>query len=262
MRYRSSQGLRPVAAPPVLLHRRALLTSLGATALLAACAPPPPPELIAAPPRRRPMGPVDPSYMSIYDAVQDGPHTIEPVDLSQIDARFLRREVAYDGREAPGSIVVDTARRYLYFVMPGARAMRYGVGVGREEAFNFNGVAVIQRRAEWPRWIPTPDMIRRDPERYEQWRGGMDGGPENPLGARALYLYRDGKDTYYRLHGTNEPYSIGTMVSSGCVRLLNQDIIDLYARVALGARVDVRSGRAASPAVAAAEEPYVEPFEE
>lgn len=262
MTNRTSTGLRLVPTSP-RLHRRGLLASLGATALLAACAPPPPPpELIAAPPRRRPMGPVDPSYMSIYDAVQDGPHTIEPVDLSQIEPRFLRREVAYDGREAPGSIVVDVDRRYLYFVMPGGRAMRYGVGVGREEAFNFKGVAVIQRRAEWPRWIPTPDMIKRDPERYAKWKGGMDGGPENPLGARALYLYRDGKDTYYRLHGTNEPYSIGTMVSSGCVRLLNQDIIDLYARVALGARVDVRSGRAASPAVAAVEEPWVEPFEE
>jgi lipoprotein-anchoring transpeptidase ErfK/SrfK len=221
----------------------------------------PPPPVVATRPARRPAPDVDPSYFAMYDAMEDGPHLIEPVDLSQINPRFLRREVEYSGREAPGSIVVDVDQRHLYYVMHGGRAMRYGVGVGREEAFNFKGLAVIQRKAEWPGWTPTPDMIKRDPERYEQWKDGMAGGPENPLGARALYLYRGGKDTYYRLHGTNEPYSIGTMVSSGCVRLLNQDIIDLYERVAVGAKVDVRSRGGRGPAVASARR-YVEPERE
>ena len=250
---------RDAAAPAVrpVVNRRWLIGSLGAAAALAACAPLPPP-VVPTRPARLPAANVDASTLAIYDARQDGPHLIESVDLSQIHPRFLRREVDYPGREAAGSIVVDVDQRYLYLILPGGRAMRYGVGVGREEAFNFSGVAVIQRKAEWPRWIPTPDMIKRDPERYAQWKGGMDGGPENPLGARALYLYRDGKDTYYRLHGTNEPYSIGTMVSSGCVRLLNQDIIDLYERVAVGAKVDVRSRGGRGPAVASAGR-YVDP---
>lgn len=233
----------PGAAAP--LNRRWFLAGLGCAASAGACALPPPPSPIVA--ARRFAAAVDPFAPAIYDSVEDGPYVVDAVDLSQIDPRFLRAEVAYAGSEAPGSIVVDVDRRHLYFVMPGGRAMRYGVGVGREEAFNFKGMAVIQRKAEWPRWIPTPDMIRRDPDRYEPYKGGMDGGPENPLGARALYLYRGGKDTYYRLHGTNEPSSIGTMVSSGCVRLLNQDIIDLYNRVPVGTRVDVRSGKGRGP---------------
>ena len=250
---------RDAAAPagPGPPPRRRHTGARGAPAGLGA-GPRPPPPVAPTRPARLPAANVDASTLAIYDARQDGPHLIEPVDLSQIHPRFLRREVDYTGREAAGSIVVDVDQRYLYFILPGGRAMRYGVGVGREEAFNFSGVAVIQRKAEWPRWIPTPDMIKRDPERYAQWKGGMDGGPENPLGARALYLYRDGKDTYYRLHGTNEPYSIGTMVSSGCVRLLNQDIIDLYERVAVGAKVDVRSRGGRGPAVASAGR-YVDP---
>jgi lipoprotein-anchoring transpeptidase ErfK/SrfK len=117
--------------------------------------------------------------------------------------------------------------------------MRYGVGVGREEGFNFEGQATIARKAEWPDWRPTPDMIAREPERYGPYRDGMPGGPDNPLGPRALYLYRNNKDTLYRLHGTIEPWTIGTMVSSGCVRLINQDVIDLYRRVPVGTKVVV-----------------------
>lgn len=126
------------------------------------------------------------------------------------------------------------------------RALRYGVGVGKQEAFNFQGEATIARKAEWPGWRPTPDMIARDPARYGPLKDGLPGGAGNPLGPRALYLYRNNQDTYYRLHGTVEPWTIGTMVSSGCVRLLNQDIMDLYRRVSVGTKVVVLSASAAA----------------
>ena len=135
-------------------------------------------------------------------------------------------------------MVVNVAQRRLYLVQEGGRALRYAVGVGREEALNFHGSAIIGRKAEWPSWTPTSTMIRAMP-RYAAYAGGMPGGIDNPLGARALYLYRDGQDTYFRLHGTTEPETIGTAVSSGCIRLVNQDIIDLYNRVPVGAPVVV-----------------------
>lgn len=175
---------------------------------------------------------------SIYGPKTDGDVQLPAIELSEIDPRFLRREVSYDGPERPGTIVVNPRERYLYFVQPGGRAARYGVGVGKE-GLAFRGEATIQRKAEWPGWVPTPAMIAREPKRYGPYAGGLPGGLGNPLGARALYLYRDGKDTYYRLHGTNEPASIGHSVSSGCIRLLNQDIIDLYDRTSLGTRVVV-----------------------
>ena len=182
---------------------------------------------------------IDPSYLQMYAALDDEPFPVQDVDLTQVDPRFWRREVSYSTAERPGTVVVDPGERYAYLVMDGGRAIRYGVGVGKEEAFNFQGAASVGRKAQWPRWTPTQDMIRRDPERYAKHAGGLQGGPENPLGPRALYLYRDGQDTLYRLHGTVEPWTIGTMVSSGCVRFLNQDIIDLYRRVPVGSRVIV-----------------------
>jgi lipoprotein-anchoring transpeptidase ErfK/SrfK len=182
---------------------------------------------------------VDPFYEEMYAEIEDEPHPVRAVDLRRVKPQFLRREVAYNTTERPGTIVVDPNARYLYLVQPGGRAMRYGVGVGREEGFNFQGEATIARKAEWPSWRPTNDMIAREPERYGPYRQGMPGGDGNPLGPRALYLYKDGKDTLYRLHGTIEPWTIGTMVSSGCVRLMNQDIIDLYRRVPVGTKVVV-----------------------
>jgi len=182
----------------------------------------------------------DPRYVAMYGQLQDGAFTIPAMDLRRVDPRFLRQEVAYSGSEPAGTIVVDTPQRYLYLVQAGGTAMRYGVGVGREEALQFRGNAVIGRKAAWPRWTPTANMIRREPARYEPYRNGLEGGPNNPLGARALYLYRNGRDTYFRLHGTTEPYTIGTNVSSGCIRLMNHDIIDLYNRVPSGTRVIVR----------------------
>ena len=181
----------------------------------------------------------NPHDAEIYGAVAGEPFPVPAVDLNGIDPKFYRREVAYPTREVPGTIVVDPGRRFAYLVLEGGRAIRYGVGVGREEAFNFRGVATVARKAEWPRWVPTPAMIKREPKRYGPYAGGMAGGVNNPLGPRALYLYADGQDTYYRLHGTVEPWTIGTMVSSGCVRLINQDIIDLYRRVPVGTRVVV-----------------------
>jgi lipoprotein-anchoring transpeptidase ErfK/SrfK len=159
-------------------------------------------------------------------------------DISRVRPQYLRREVAYSGNERPGTIVVDTQNRYLFLVMENGRAMRYGIGVGKE-GLSWGGVATIQRKAEWPRWTPTADMIARDPDRNAKWAGGMDGGLGNPLGPRAMYLYQNGRDTLYRIHGTTEPWTIGSAVSSGCIRLINQDVIDLYNRVPTGTTVIV-----------------------
>jgi lipoprotein-anchoring transpeptidase ErfK/SrfK len=161
-----------------------------------------------------------------------------PVDVTNVDPDLLRQEVIWRGHERPGTIVVNVPERRLYLIEGHGRALRYAVGVGRAEALNFRGSATIGRKERWPRWTPTANMIAAIPQ-YRAYVGGMEGGVENPLGARALYLYRDGRDTYFRLHGTNEPESIGHAVSSGCIRLLNQDIIDLYDRVPMGARVTV-----------------------
>ena len=139
----------------------------------------------------------------------------------------------------PGSILINIAARRLYLIESNERAIRYSVGVGREEALDFRGAAYVGRKEEWPRWIPTRSMIERIP-RYAAYAGGMPGGLGNPLGARALYLYRGGADTYFRIHGTNEPATIGSAVSSGCIRLFDHDIIDLYDRVQIGATVYVR----------------------
>ncbi len=185
---------------------------------------------------------VHPQYAAMYGAIESEPFPIPAVDLSQVDPRFLRQEVTYRTGEPTGTVVVEPNAYYAYLVLERGRALRYGVGVGKEEGFNFQGAATVDRKAAWPRWTPTANMIRREPERYAKYAGGVQGGPDNPLGPRALYLYRDGRDTLYRLHGTVEPWTIGTMVSSGCVRFLNQDIIDLYRRVPLGSRVVVRSG--------------------
>ena len=173
-----------------------------------------------------------------YGAISNDRFPIAEVDLAERDPALARQEVSFSGPYKPGTVVVNVAQRRLYLVQPGGRALRYAVGVGREEALNFHGDAIIGRKAEWPSWIPTQTMIRAMP-RYAAYAGGMPGGIDNPLGARALYLYRDGQDTYFRLHGTTEPETIGTAVSSGCIRLVNQDIIDLYNRVPVGAQVVV-----------------------
>jgi lipoprotein-anchoring transpeptidase ErfK/SrfK len=190
-----------------------------------------------------PAGCNTPGGGGFYGAAAYGPvanerFPIAGIDLSERNPELLRQEVPFSGPYRPGTVVVNVAQRRLYLVQEGGRALRYAVGVGREEALNFQGSAIIGRKAEWPSWTPTPTMIRTMP-RYAAYAGGMPGGIDNPLGARALYLYRDGQDTYFRLHGTTEPETIGTAVSSGCIRLVNQDIIDLYNRVPVGAQVVV-----------------------
>jgi lipoprotein-anchoring transpeptidase ErfK/SrfK len=182
---------------------------------------------------------IDPYYQAMYGAVLDEKFVVEAMDLRRVDPQYWRQEVADPTGERPGTIVVDTPNRFLYLVMEGGRALRYGIGVGKDEALVFRGDAYIGRKAEWPRWTPTQSMIKREPDRYGPYAGGLEGGATNPLGPRALYLYRDGRDTLFRLHGTTEPYTIGTNVSSGCIRLMNQDIIDLYSRVPVGAKVVV-----------------------
>jgi lipoprotein-anchoring transpeptidase ErfK/SrfK len=153
------------------------------------------------------------------------------VPPAEHDPIFARYEIADPTGEAPGTIVVDTKERQLYFVLSNKKAVRYGVTVG-DEAFGWTGTASIARKAEWPNWNPPAEMVRRWPHVR-----AMEGGPANPLGARALYLSERGRDTLYRIHGTNEPEKIGQAVSSGCIRMRNIDVVDLYGRVKVGAKV-------------------------
>jgi lipoprotein-anchoring transpeptidase ErfK/SrfK len=176
-----------------------------------------------------------------YGYLQDGGFAVPAVDITTMDQNLMRQEVAWKGNEKPGSIVVNISERRLYLVEGGGHAMRYGIGVGRSEGANFRGTAIVGRKEKWPHWTPTENMKAAIPL-YRHYAGGMNGGPDNPLGPRALYLYRDGRDTFFRLHGTTEPETIGQAVSSGCIRLFNQDIIDLYNRVPVGTQVTVVQG--------------------
>lgn len=180
----------------------------------------------------------DPYYLAMYGPHPDERFPLPAMDISKVDPKFFRQQVAYAGGQRPGTIVVDTTNRFLYLVQENGRAMRYGIGVGKA-GLTFEGTATVARKAEWPRWTPTQSMIKREPERNAKWANGMEPGLTNPLGPRALYLFDGGVDTLYRIHGTSEPWSIGKAVSSGCIRLFNQDIIDLYGRVPVGATVVV-----------------------
>lgn len=156
----------------------------------------------------------------------------------EIDARFLPQLVSSPYPEDAGTIVVVPQDRYLYLIEDDGFARRYGVGVGRA-GLAFSGSATVGRKAKWPSWRPTDNMIRRNPKKYARYAGGVPGGPKNPLGSRALYLFRDGRDTLYRIHGTTEPWTIGKAVSNGCIRMVNDHVEDLYERVPVGARVVV-----------------------
>lgn len=175
-----------------------------------------------------------------YQAVQDGEYLIPAVEPIHLFGTNPRAEVDYAGIEAPGTIVVDTHARVLYYVLEGNRAMRYGIAVGRE-GISFRGTGYVGRKAEWPSWTPTANMIRTRPDLYAEFAGGLPGGLENPLGARALYLYRGGRDTMFRIHGTIDNASIGRATSAGCIRMFNQDAIDLYNRAQPGDRIKVRT---------------------
>lgn len=166
--------------------------------------------------------------------IPDQPFDIPLVDKSLIPVRFHRQSVPYTGREAAGTILINKRERFLYYIEGGGRAVRYGIAVGRDGQ-RWTGEAVVGRMARWPSWTPTANMRRRNPNLPQR----VAGGPQNPLGARAIYLYRDGRDTLFRIHGTNEPWSIGNAASSGCIRMLNEHVLELFGTVRNGARVIV-----------------------
>jgi lipoprotein-anchoring transpeptidase ErfK/SrfK len=173
--------------------------------------------------------------------------------VSAQDAKYMAMVPGYDGDisfrrfqiddptgEPAGTVVIDSRKHFLYYVLPNHKAIRYGVATGAE-AQGWTGIAFVGRKAEWPHWMPPADMLERWPHLKPTYdAGGLPGGPDNPLGARALYLYQNNKDTLYRIHGTNEPESIGHDVSSGCIRMVNIDAIDLFNRVPVGTRVVVK----------------------
>ncbi|WP_083660064.1 L,D-transpeptidase [Acuticoccus yangtzensis] len=155
----------------------------------------------------------------------------------QVPSDFQRQVVTFRTAEKPGTIVIDANKHFLYLVLGDFKAMRYGIGVGRD-GFGWAGIVRVGRKTEWPTWTPPAEMVARDPK-AAKWANGMPGGVDNPLGARAMYLYEGNQDTIYRIHGTNEPWSIGLDISSGCIRMNNDDVIDLYERVPVGAKVIV-----------------------
>jgi lipoprotein-anchoring transpeptidase ErfK/SrfK len=195
--------------------------------------------------------PIDPAlrsqYAALYARLDGEPFPVPAVQLSDVDPEYLRKSVMFPSSEPPGTIVIDAQNHFLYLVEGGGRAMRYGVGVGRQ-GFGWSGVATIHDKKEWPDWYPPKEMLARQPELMRQMSQlpsgiGMPGGPRNPLGSRAMYLWQDNKDTLYRIHGTVEPWTIGQSVSSGCIRMINQDVIDLYQRTPVGAKVIVLPAR-------------------
>jgi lipoprotein-anchoring transpeptidase ErfK/SrfK len=220
-----------------------LLSAAAAAFLLAACTQlpkerivvelPNPPIAEAASAQKAPLpprpSPDKPDYSAIYGDRDDGDYRLPAIAHAQVDPYYLRQEVDYETDELPGSIVVDTETKFLYFVLRDGRAIRYGVSLGAQGRA-WKGRAIIQWKRKWPTWTPTPSMIVRNPK-LKQWKQGMPPGLQNPLGARALYIFQDGKDTLYRIHGSPEWKTIGKNASSGCVRMFNQDVIDLYDRV-------------------------------
>jgi lipoprotein-anchoring transpeptidase ErfK/SrfK len=208
---------------PIALTRS--LAALALAGLLAACAAPTPPTPIEVPG---------------YGTVEDSGFTIAAVPETYVPDENRRTTVAYAGPEKPGTIVIDPTVKYLYLVTGEGQADRYRIAVGAEGR-GLRSATYVGRKAEWPYWTPTRNMIRTQPEKYAALAGGMAPGPENPLGARALYLYRGGKDTMFRIHGTGDYTSIGNATSAGCIRLYNQDILDLYEKVPTSTTVKVRS---------------------
>ncbi len=178
---------------------------------------------------------VDPDAAWYIGTMPDQPYDVPLVDRSRMDAKYRPQTVAYTGLEKPGTVVVDIDERMLYLVQEGGQALRYGVGVGKL-GFSWKGTATVGRKGVWPDWGPTAKMVSLNPDLPRTRKGGVD----NPLGARALYLYQGGRDILFRIHGTNEPWSIGEQMSSGCVRMLNEDVVDLYNRVPVGTTVMVK----------------------
>lgn len=180
------------------------------------------------------------SYTKTYGAIPSERFPIPAVDLKRVPKKFLRKQVKFRTRHPVGTIIVNTRTFYLHLIQEGGMAMRYGVGLGRA-GFDWSGNGVIQWKQKWPKWTPPEEMIDREPElrKWSAENGGMPPGINNPLGARALYIFQNGEDTLYRIHGSPEYWTIGKAVSSGCVRMMNQDIIDLYGRVPSGSKLIV-----------------------
>jgi lipoprotein-anchoring transpeptidase ErfK/SrfK len=229
------------------INRRTFLGVMAGGAALAGCTTSEPvdeaqlqafPLAPAAPPPE--MRPIQTDPFIIYSAIEDNGFSIPAVPYAKIDPKYYRQVVADPTGEAPGTLVIDTASRFLYFTMPFGEAIRYGVAIGRE-GFAWAGNANVEWKGRWPTWTPPKEMIERDRklEKYSEENGGMPPGIDNPLGARALYIFQNGVDTLYRIHGSPEWKSIGKKASSGCVRLMNQDIIDLWERVRKGTPIVV-----------------------
>ena len=183
-------------------------------------------------------GMFSPIFTNDYGARSDAGYRLPAIPIMKVPSQYRRAIVRYDTAEAPGTIIVETGEKHLYYVMGNGKAMRYGIGVGKE-GFEWKGTTRIALKREWPVWTPPSAMIKRRPD-LAKWRSGMPGGPDNALGARAMYLFNKAGDSGYRLHGTPEWFSIGKAMSSGCIRLMNQDVIDLYNRAEVGAKVIVR----------------------
>jgi lipoprotein-anchoring transpeptidase ErfK/SrfK len=169
--------------------------------------------------------------------VGDDPFPLPEFNYGKTPEPFRPALVAYEGRQRPGTIIVNTSARQISLIVEGGRAKRWGCAVGKD-GFRWAGLADVGRKVVWPKWTPPKEMIARVPEKAK-WANGMPGGPENPLGARALYLFQNGEDTLFRIHGTTEPNSIGKNASSGCIRMINQDVVELFSLVPIGSRVIV-----------------------
>jgi lipoprotein-anchoring transpeptidase ErfK/SrfK len=211
-----------------------LLPRLALALVLALCACAPQPEDVQ---RARPASD---DFLAGYGPIEDNGYTLPGVDPAYTDGVNRRTVVQYAGGDPAGSIVVDPFAKFLFYVVGDGTAIRYPIAVGREGK-GFRGSATVRRKEIWPGWQPTANMLRTEPEIYGPYRDGVEGGLRSPLGARALYLYRGGRDTYYRIHGTNDLASIGRNSSAGCIRLFNHDIIDLYERVGTPTEVRVRT---------------------
>lgn len=211
---------------------KAILTATAMVALLAGC------EQIADITGQPPVVSTEPQFFeNAYAARQDGSFNIPAIPEDQIPVAYRRQIIPYETDQAPGTIIIDPNRAVLYLVQEDGKAIRYGISVGRD-GFGWSGTAIVNRKGRWPTWTPPAEMIARQPS-LEKWRNGQPGGLTNPMGARALYLTLDGRDYGYRIHGTPEWRTIGKRASSGCFRMIQQDIIDLHSRVPAGSKVIV-----------------------
>lgn len=230
---------------PALSRARAPLVALAAALFLSACVDPTTGEPIgsaaAVPDQPALPKPED----NVYVAKSDGQFNVPALPVEQIPEAYRRQVVAYESDQAPGTIIIDPSQKVLYYVMGKNKALRYGIAVGRE-GFQWSGEAIVSEKKPWPTWTPPKEMIERDPK-LSKWEKGQPGGPSNPLGARAIYLTTGGVDYGYRIHGTPEWKSIGRNASSGCIRMINQDVMDLYERVKGGEKVIVLTASGEMP---------------